>query len=164
MKTYNINNVEINEEELRKIIKDNPELVKEENKSRYFTPNVGEDFFSFDNTGEIQEFANNDCTIDSELIVMGVYRTKEETQLARDKQLALVRMWNYADEKFYFRPDWSNQLQDKYHVIYHHLDRKFTWYCSGTIQHNFLLPYFKSCKDIQEFIKDNQKDLELFLK
>jgi len=164
MKTYKINNVEISEEELRKVIKDNPELVEEENKSKYFTPKYGEEYFFVNRFFGAKKEKNEATSADKCLINVGVHRTKEEAELDSSKQLALVRMWNYADSKMFFRPDWSNYEQDKCHIRYDHLKNKFTCDYWNWLQDNFMLPYFKSLEDCEQFIKDNQKDLELFIK
>lgn len=161
MKTYKLNNIEVSEVELKKLIQANPELLKEEKKSRYFRPDTGEGFYWVDIdiiTDGCSGYGNNS------MIRTGVYRTKEEAKLARDKQLALVRMWNYADENYYFRPDWGNEMQDKYYASYDFRINKFVWTHNRSIKFNFLLPYLESEKDCEQFIKDNQKDLELFIK
>lgn len=163
MKTYKLNNIEVSEVELRNLIKSNPELLKEESKSKYFTPKIGEEYARIHSDGEIF-LSRNDSVPDKRSIVMGAYRTTEEAELARDKQLALVRMWNYADENYYFRPDWDNEEQSKYEVYYDHREKCFCAALRSYYECNFLLPYFKSREDSEQFIKDNQKDLELFIK
>lgn len=169
MKTYKLNNIEVSESELKKLIQANPELwdiqIKEEEKSRYFTPGIDEEYFSINSINQIVPIENTNSTVyDSVRIAYGAYRTVEEAELARDKQLALVRMWNYADEQMFFRPDWGNEMQDKYYASYDFRINKFVWTHNRSIKFNFLLPYLESEKDCEQFIKDNQKDLELFIK
>ena len=53
MKTYKINNVEVNADQIRAIIKDNPELLEEKKGGRYFFPKKGEEYWYIDEFGNI---------------------------------------------------------------------------------------------------------------
>lgn len=132
--------------------------------SHFFKPEYGQKYWVIDSTG-IDDYEYNPNNLSQHLVSIGnCYRTREEAQLALDKQQALVRLWDWADTNAYFRPEWGNFEEDKYFPIYD--------YEEGTLEITFefdrniqsLLPYFKSEEDCEKFIKNNKEDLELILK
>lgn len=160
MKTYKLNNVEVSEEQVRELIKSNPELLKKEVKGRYYFPKKkGETVFIFSNYGTvITEFFNN-------LLETGAFKTIVDAQLAYDKQCAIVRCWEWAQENAPFEPDWEETNQNKNCASYNHKDSVFYVESTYSIQTQFTLPHFESKKDCDKFIEANKADLELlFLK
>ena len=116
MKTYKLNNIEISKEEIQKVIRENPELLKEDVKGRYFFPKEGERFFSVDSQGFIfHETYANYCFTD---ISLGGFKTESEAKLASEKQKAIVRCWKWAQENAPFEPDWEDDTQIKFRVAY----------------------------------------------
>jgi len=177
MKTYTINanqfdtelkggsiNVVMSEKALRDLIKANPELLQEEpeKKFKFFKPERGE-HYHYLTSGNFNKYQEEGRY--PEDIIRGVYATREEAELADHKRMAIVRLWNYADENMYFRPDWENTGEQKWYV-YSYGDENFIPYQDeNKCKTQFALPYFKSTEDAEQFIKDNQADLELlFLK
>lgn len=162
MKTIKIKDVEISVEELQRVIKDNPDLLKPEVKGRYFFPKVGEMYWSINSYGLIFNNKNYDYDIDKHFISIGnCYRTKEEAELALKKQQAIVRCWKWQQENAPFEPDWGDEGQGKDYVYYGITNKKLR--CSGSSygRYQFTLPYFKSEEDCEAFREANKEDLLL---
>lgn len=162
MKTYKLNNVEVSEGELRALIKNNSNLLKEEKvKCKYYFPKGFEAGYYFDSFG-LQRFSHITRSD------VGMFETPEEAKLAYDKQCAIVRCWKWAQENAPFEPDWGDFDQDKWCPSFGH--NKDTWPGLTSISHRefqgqFTLPYFKSERICERFIEVNRADLELlFLK
>lgn len=160
MKTIKLKDVEVSVEEIKKLIKENPEILKEEKGGRYFFPRNNEEYWFINAFGDVDWHINN-CLGEVQLISMGVYRTKEEATLARDKQKAIVSCWKWAQENAPFEPDWGDENQRKYFVLYDCIDKKLDWSVTYYFKHQFTLPYFKSREDYEAFIKANKDSLEL---
>lgn len=162
MKTYKLNNIEVNADQIKSLIKDNPELLEEKKvRGRYFFPKVGEKYFFINEFGFIDYGIWGNGQLDIERLSMGIYRTREEAQLAIDKQKAIVACWKWQQENAPFEPDWSDKEQDKYYVRYIHKDECVDTDFEYTIQPQFTLPYLKSLEDCQAFIEANKAHLEL---
>lgn len=162
-KTYKINNVEVNADQIRAIIKDNPELLEEKKGGRYFFPKEGDNGYYYINAGgEVYNLVSNDHHLTgNKTVSMGVFQNKEQAELARDKQKAIVACWKWQQENAPFEPDWSNDEQTKYYAIYNHDIRAYIVGDSYCVQHQFTLPYFKSKEDCEAFIEANKAHLEL---
>lgn len=161
MKTYKINNVEVNADQIRAIIKDNPELLEEKKGGRYFFPKINQHYWYIDDTGYIQRSRMDATTIDLERIEQGVFETEEEATLARDKQRAIVACWKWQQENAPFEPDWGDFNQSKTYVYYCHSREAICMYSDAWSQSQFTLPYFKSHEDYNAFIEANKAHLEL---
>lgn len=153
-------NVELTADQIRAIIKDNPELLEEKKGGRYFFPNRDEKYFFIDEFGNIDYGTWAHGPFDNERLLMGVYRTEAEATLARDKQKAIVVCWKWQQENAPFEPDWGDE-QVKYYVIYKHCFKILDMESNYGIQSQFTLPYFKSKEDCEAFIEANKAHLEL---
>lgn len=163
MKTYKLNNIEISEESAREFIKNNPELLEKKVSGRYFFPKKGEGYWYIYSDG-ICPTRNDDIDIDEYYISTGnCYRTKEEAELARNKQLAIVRCWKWQQENAPFEPDWSNVNQPKFYVRFDHGKNIFGCDFDYDYQFHsqFTLPYFESAQARNKFIEANKEDLLL---
>lgn len=161
MKTYKLNNIEISEESAREFIKNNPELLEKKVSGRYFFPKVGEMYWHLYSDG-IYLTRNDDIDADKYYISTGnCYRTKEEAELARNKQLAIVRCWKWAQENAPFDPDWRDDAQPKFFVCFDYTNNKLYGVLRRDVQVQFTLPYFKSEEDRNNFIEANKEDLLL---
>jgi len=160
MKTYKINNVEISAEQIKEIIKNNPELLNENKGGRYFFPKEGERYWCVRTDGSVI-YESWDGNYDSGIIPQGAYRTEEEAKLASDKQTAIVACWKWAQENAPFEPDWKNANQFKYYVYCYTDTLMFCLTCNSQAHLQFTLPYFKSVKDCEAFIEANEEHLEL---
>jgi len=160
---YKLNNIEVSVEEIRKLIKENPEIVGDlEKKSKFFKPKEGEIYWMFESS-DVFENKNDGTTINKDSIQSGVYRTEAEAEKALEKQKALVRLWNYADEKMFYRPDWNNEDESKWSVYFDYKGKMWQVDDYYSCRENFIFPHFKNYKDAEQFINDNLSDLNLFL-
>lgn len=159
MKTYKLNNVEVSAEEIQKLVRDNPDLLKPEVKGRYFFPTDYTDYWVVNSYGEIME------TTEDRNVRLGKhiekYATEEQAELECKKKQAIVACWKWAQENAPFEPDWGDIDQGKYFTCYNYEERKLDWRCVYYIQYQFTLPYFKSIEDHEAFIKANKENLEL---
>lgn len=161
MQTIKINEVEVSIEQIKKVVKEHPELFKgEEKKSRYFKPEIGDNYHYISNNG-VYNGKNENIHFDEYSIERGVFRTKEEAELEDKKRLALVRLWNYADEHMYFRPDWGDWGQRKYCLSIFFESKDIIIICEKYNSSNISLPFFKSVEDGEKFVKDNKEDILL---
>lgn len=160
MKTYKVNNVEISAEQIKEIIKNNPELLDEKEGGRYFFPDGDEQFWYLITDGNVcGGYRNADYS--RNIIPQGVYRTKDEAQLASAKQRAIVACWKWAQENAPFEPDWGDNAQTKYYPVFDHGDKAFWVDSYHHYQNQFTLPYFESNEDCDSFINANKEHLEL---
>lgn len=159
MKTYKLNNVEVSEGELRALIKNHPNLLKEERvKCKYYFPKGFEAGYYFDSFG-LQRFSHITRSD------VGMFETPEEAKLAYDKQCAIVRCWKWAQENAPFEPDWKDSAQQKWVTAFNHDLQKLKAYEHTIQQEQFTLPYFATIQQCSDFIKANRADLVLlFLK
>ena len=156
-----IKNIEITEEELRRIIKENPQVMTENKESKFFEPKEGEEYHFICSCG-VDQYTNDSLPSEKNVILRGVYRTEAEAIQADNVRLALKRVWDSADSaKYFYRPDWSNRSESKYHLSYDHQEEKFTIDTGCVCQSNPFLPYFKSSEDCLAFAKENEKDLRI---
>lgn len=165
MNTIKINNIEVSKDELRKIISENPDLLKPVAKGSYFFPKHGEEYWYLDSLGNIYYEKNNADVTRTERILTGVYATEAEATHARNRRQAIVRCWKWAQENEPFEPDWSNLEQRKHFVIYNDFEKELVFsYSTYNAKFQNELPYFKSQEDTEKFIEANKEDLLLIFK
>lgn len=160
MKTIKIKDIEISAEELRRIVKENEALLKEpEVKGRYFFPKKGESFY------DLNVYLCNDLPTNHEFNIdrysLGVFETKKQANLAQDKQKAIVACWKWQQENAPFEPDWGNEDQGKWHVTFDLCEKKLQTSFDYHVQCQFTLPYFRSEKDVEDFIQACKEHLTL---
>ena len=154
-KLYKIQNIEISEDSIRELIKNNPELLKEKEGIE-----IGTEYWLIGCGGDKMQSLWNDNEFDNSVLAFGnVYLVESERDEAIERRKAVVRLTRYAQEKTPFVPDWSKKLQGKYYVYYNFEDKEFDWGLNTTCQSYIDLPYFKSIGDAVQFIKDNKADL-----
>ena len=89
------------------------------------------------------------------------YRTEEEAEKARDRQLALMRLKDWALTNTPFEPDWKDLEQEKWNVYYDYNFDILSYNVSFHTKHQTELPYFKSMEDVRRFIEENEEDLKI---
>lgn len=164
MYTLKNTNTTLDDEQIRQVIRDNQHLVEKKEESKFFEPKKEETYHYLESYKITFSERESIEPLESMQIIRGVYRTSEEAELADQKRLALVRMWKYADENMYFRPDWGDSDEIKHYVYYQHESEKFSITFNQCHQYEFTLPYFKSEADCEKFLKDNESDLLIMLK
>lgn len=159
---YKINDVEVSKEQIKELIKNNPEILEDTKViGRYFFPKMDETYYSFDRNGNIREDKNEGTFYDLQTIGMGVIKTKEEAELVRDKQKAIVACWKWAQENAPFEPDWNNPGENKYRAYYDFSTKEIGCVQNVRLVEQFTLPYFKLQEDCKKFIEANKSNLEL---
>jgi len=166
MDTIKINNIEVSKDELRKIISENPDLLKPvANKGRYFFPKHDDTFWSFNQKGEVFNGLygtyNTYDTFNKNTIEK--YATEAEAIHARDRKQAIVRCWKWAQENAPFEPDWSDNNEYQYFASLDTVDNTLSAVSFSSKFQNEL-PYFKSREDAKKFIEANKEDLLLIFK
>lgn len=164
MKTYTIYNV--TEDQLKEIIKQNPELLKEkkgrwraERGSKYWTIDTYGGTHSY---GGTYFYVEDGDTADNKFYNMGnYYKTEEEAQKAKEKQLAVMRVSDaIMDYNDWEEVDWSNSNQYKHYIYYDYANNKFdigsVLFCTGYC----VLPYSKEALT-EDFINTHKNDLKL---
>jgi hypothetical protein len=87
-----------------------------------------------------------------------VFPTEAECINGRDKTLALYRIKEYAEDKWgEFIPDWNNDRQYKWYLVYSHITEKYLGDCCWYINAPFPIYIEKEehCKEIIERFKDD---------
>jgi hypothetical protein len=115
MTTIKIDGVEISIEALEKL-----GFVRKEKVGRYI-PADGSLYSIINHKGIIDGYTNNNDDIDKYNILSGnCYRTEEEAEHARDKQLATVRVLDRLAELSvgFDVVDFKNETQNKFYLIY----------------------------------------------
>jgi hypothetical protein len=158
--TYTIDWVILTQEQIDKIIKDN---TKKESEGRYFFPKMEEQYCFIEN-GIVWTAQDINVWVDQSRIYMWAYRTEKEAQKARDRQLALVRIWKYVQENWlYFEPDWRDVSEYKWYSYYTFWpDSLFVDYCFATKNHD-ILPRYKSKEDCTQVNKACEEDIKIVL-
>lgn len=118
MKTYKLNNVEISEKDLKQLIQDNPELLKESNSVPF---RHGDRYYLVDLAGNANSSHWSDDEIDNYRLDIGnAFKTREEAEKKAKQMQALARVNRYIREND-LRPtdvDWNNTKQHKWSIYY----------------------------------------------
>lgn len=165
MNQITIDNVTITEDQLKALILQHPELVKQEKKSHFFKPKRGDVYIWLGAGGHIDSNIWANDKIDCQRLALGnVYHTEDEAQKEVESRKALVRLWDWAEENEYFEPDWRDHDQFKYYVFYR--TTVSTFHCGNEVflHSNFTLPYFATQEACERFIKACEKDLLAYWK
>lgn len=164
IKTYTIKNTQINAEEIRRLVKKNPEIL--ENKGRERVAH-GEAYSYLADNGDITVDIERGLKRDKHRFDIGNYLPGN--QLDPDyfqsivwRLLARQRLWDWALENAHFVPDWGDRKQDKWYVWYYYGDNKFKIAFQRNYQFQFDLPYFATKEDCQRFIDECGEDLEIY--
>jgi len=165
-KTYKLWQVEVSKKEIQRLIKDNPELLKEESGAcPYFWPKEGEDYYVVFSEWSVGKYTNTQ-ELDKMNIEAWVYRTKELALRDLERHKALVRIWKYVvDNGLEFEPDWQSRLwcssSRKYYIDYSYCECRFwTDYCNN-YQDVVFMPYFRTESDAKQVIKNCEHDLKI---
>lgn len=171
MKTYTIKTIysnpkeiEISEQEIRKLLKENPELLTPTptHKRKYFVPKHNENYYFIDSMNDILLSVNDGHRWDLDRIKSGnCFATEQDAQDELNRRQALVRIWNNYDDKYSWDIDWDDIKVTKYGLAYDYDDRKIDNITSifNFLKYSTELPYFKSAEDRNQFIESNKEDL-----
>ena len=118
MKTYKLNNVEISEKDLKQLIQDNPELLKESNSVPF---RHGDSYYLVDAGGNANNSYWRDDDFDYYRLDTGnAFKTREEAEKKSQQMQALARVNRYIRENDLRLTDvdWNNTEQSKWSILY----------------------------------------------
>ena len=133
------------EEELNK-----PEEIK------HF-PSVGDTYYLYNSIGTI---ISNHTSIDD--LRVNVFKSREEAEKAYNKDVAIEKIKRIILElQGDWKPDWTNEIAEKYYIQYDHYKRQFVFTNWFRMQQDTEIPYMKN-KDIAlTIIKEMENELKL---
>lgn len=160
-----INNVQISEEELVRLVKDNKELMDKITQKDVW-PKIGDKYYYFDHCSTIGSgLYFNDRVDEYQKETGNMFKTKEEAAQALDRQKAKVRIINRIKElndSVGWVCDWSNDSQEKGHLYYSYDKKIIDWYREYTDQDNPTEFYF-SADVADQVVKDCGEDYKIYL-
>jgi hypothetical protein len=118
MKTYKLNNVEISEKDLKQLIQDNPELLRESNSVPF---RYDDSYYLVDTWGDVEQDYWRDDKIDNYRLDIGnAFKTREEAEKKVKQMQALARVNKYIRENDLRLTDvdWNNTEQSKWSILY----------------------------------------------
>ena len=91
-----------------------------------------------------------------------VYKTKEEAEFAREKQIFLTKFERYLRENEDKPVDWSSDIQKKYCVAFD--AKRERAYADNWANTLFQGTIFTTSKEVlEQFIKDNESDIKKYM-
>ena len=147
-------NQEVDESKIKEILG-----VKE---SKVWKPKLTEKFWYISPSGYLNEAIFTDAQSDIRQFELGnLFKTKEEAEFARDKQIFLTKFERYLRENEDEPVDWSNDVP-KHFIKYDYDEREiiFDWWRSIGNQGTF---HTTNITALQEFVKDNESDIKKYM-
>lgn len=169
MKTYKINNVEVSAEEIRKIVKENPDLLKKETKGAPFVPNLGDVYWvklpsDMNDSGYVGYYFYGKYSDIKIFKHTEVYGTEEEAKQAVeiDRAILRVRCWirDNVDGGVWDKPDWSVGGY-KYFIRLNHEDMLFETDLCMRRQVVSPIGYFRTVFDAEACIFHCRQNLKI---
>ena len=146
-------NQEVDESKIKEVLG-----VKE---SKIWKPESGERVYTLFGNGKI-DYAHVNLDTEKYYKIGNVYKTKEEAEFARDKQIFLTKFERYLREKEVEPVDWGDVNQGKYCVTFS-APGKYV-YISNWISTLFQGTVFTTSKKVlEQFIKDNEADIKKYM-
>ena len=148
-------NQEVDESKIKEVLG-----VKE---SKIWKPKDDERFYVVAGYGLILSGTSSSMDfLEAYLDVGNCYKTLEEAEFARDKQIFLTKFERYLRENEDEPVDYSNQQQNKYYITFIHSHKKIcvdVWMRIQT-QGSILTT---SEAVLEQFIKDNESDIKKYM-
>ncbi len=147
--------VEIPEEQLKKIMPKSKRWRAEEDQSYWYIDSGG----SSTSTTEVGVRAD-----DFHYKTGNYFATEEQAEKYRNYLLAIASINEFIEkEGLEFSPDWEDERQRKYYIYCFRSSTEFIWSetFSSNVQVLLLLPYFKSQEDAQKVINNCKNHLEV---
>ena len=159
---YKINNVEVSEEQIRELIKDNPEL-KEEKKE---FPQIGGKYWIISLCVEtLCSTFTNDGIDNYRRDTGNFFETKYEAEKQLEKNEALARVNKYIRENDLRikNVDWSDVDHPKYYIDYSEINNRLNYDYFFGINGLPLIGELKSIEVCKQLIENCKDDLLLIL-
>lgn len=129
------------------------EEIKEPVDSIHWTPKKDDEYFWMNSYGETQPDVWDGDSIDSMRLALGmVYRTEEECEKARDRELAKVRLQRTST----FKPDFENE-NGGWVVFYSYVDKELHSMRDSCTDSGELVRY-ETEEDAKRSIRENRED------
>ena len=129
------------------------EEIKEPIDNIYWKPAVGDKYWILGMFNHIEYVIwRNDKYDENAYYAGNIYRTKEECGKARERKLAEVRLRRTS----MFKPDWSNDNQDKWTVYYDHSSEELLIEATAFLQYSSAI-YFDTYDSIKNPSKKTEK-------
>ena len=134
-------------------------MEEELNKEEVFKhfPSKDEYYYFYTSTGIV------DCiTAANDDLKVNVFKTKKEAQKAYNKAVALEKIKRRILElQGDWKPDWTNEIAEKYYIQYDHYKRQFVFTNWFRMQQDTAIPYIKSKDIAQTIINEMEDELQL---
>ena len=146
-------NADVDESKIKEVLG-----VKEQ---KVWKPESGERVYTLFGNGKI-DYTHVSIDTEKYYKIGNVYKTKEEAEFARDKQIFLTKFERYLKENEDEPVDWGNENQDKFSILFEHEDnciRPSNWYSSqfqGTI-------YTTNEEALKQFVKFNETEIKKYM-
>lgn len=163
MKTYTVDNLQITAEQVRKLVKENPDILQEDTG----VPKEGQDYWYLSATNVLMSYWANNSTDNELLIRNNVYLTKEAAEKADKKRVAFGSVMAFIrSHGLSFTPDWKSEDRDKYQITGWDFYNEEIWIgnnrrCNGSAAN---LPVFKSEEDRQLVLDNMAEELRTLLR
>lgn len=147
-------NADVDESKIKEVLG-----VKE---SAFWEPSFDEYYFYY--TGSDVYCTHFTADIDQELFMIGnCYKTKEEAEFARDKQIFLTKFERYLRENEDEPVDWKNESQKKYCVEFNFRINSKTCIVANNYYMKQGTIYTTNCEVLNSFVKDNEADIKKYM-
>lgn len=163
IKIYTLNNSQVSADEIRRLLKENPELLEEKNHKPWRAESDGEYWF-VDDEGDVISDEDWGISEDNHRYLTGNYfATKEEAEAHKARLEAIGRVTHaILEANEGWEPDWSDEGEEKYYLYYSHFgDNEFDWGEIGLLQETQTLPFAKSNEIVERIIKEHEDDLRI---
>ena len=146
-------NQEVDEQKIKDLLG-----IKE---SKIWKPAFGENSWLVFTSGEVQSYcATNEL---DKFYSMGmVFKTKEEAEFARDKQIFLTKFERYLRENEDEPVDWNNYDQDKFCAHLDHMDKCVDVISRYSSQYQGVI-YTTNEESLKKFIENNESDIKKYM-
>ena len=144
-------NQEVDESKIKEVLG-----VKE---SKVWNPKEGEEGWIIYSDGDLGIAKSN---IQRRLVCGNFYKTKEEAEFARDKQIFLTKFERYLRENEDEPVDWRNKSQDKWSLFMDYEGNRVitnSW-CISRYQGSI---FTTNIYALEQFIKDNESDIKKYM-
>lgn len=169
MKTYtlkvsgcDIGTVQVSEDQLREIYKENPDLLEEKKSYRPWRAEKGKWYYTVTPELKVCSHIDSRNIADQGLYISGNYfKEKEEAQLYAS-YLEAVGIVTHAilEVNEGWKPDWSDHSEEKYMIIYKFNDDKCGIDYSCSYYRPLVIPYIKSIQLAKQIIHDYADELQ----
>lgn len=134
-------------------------MEEELNKPEVFKhfPSKGDEYYYYTSIGDVRNLtAVDDC------LRVNTYKTEKEAVKAYNKAVAIEKIKRRLLElQGEWKPDWTNQKEEKHYIQYCHYKRKFTPIFWFAVQQEVSLPYMKNEEIAELIIYEMETELKL---